>query len=88
MTIKLGDRVKDRMTGFEGIVVCHSQWITGCARLTVQPTDLHDGKRRDTECFDEPQLMVVEKGAFKLNVASDPGGPRPEPRRPETPARR
>jgi hypothetical protein len=87
MTIKLGDRVKDKMTGFEGIVVCLSQWITDCERVSVQPVKLRDGKRQDYETFDAPQLEVLKAGAFKLSFATDPGGPRPEPRRPGAPPR-
>ena len=33
----LGDEVKDTITGFKGIVVARTEWLNGCARVTVQP---------------------------------------------------
>lgn len=75
----LGDVVKDSITGFQGVVVCISQWYHGCKRVTVQPTELKDGKPIDTVTFDEPQLILVESKQHK--PLSRTGGPRPEPSR-------
>ena len=77
--INLGDAAKDSMTGFEGIVVCESQWLHGCRRLTLQPQALHDGKPVESQTFDEPQVVRVEASVFQPTVNT--GGPRPEPLR-------
>ena len=61
--IKLGDTVKDTITGFTGVVVCDSKWLHGCRRLSVQPRELKDGKPIDIQSFDEPQLELVEAPA-------------------------
>ena len=37
MEIKMGNMVKDQITGFSGIVVGHSEFITGCDKYLVQP---------------------------------------------------
>lgn len=36
----LGDRVKDRVSGFEGIVFHRSEWLTNCNTYGVKPTKL------------------------------------------------
>jgi len=51
--IKPGDRVKDLITNFEGIVVCRTEWLNKCVRICVQPEQLHDGKPIDGQTFDE-----------------------------------
>ena len=40
--IQLGDRAKDRISGFEGIVIGIGQWLHGCRRISIQPTELRD----------------------------------------------
>lgn len=60
--VELGDRVKDRITGFSGIAVARVEWLYGCERFAVQPETLaKDGKYQDNQYFDAPQLAVVAK---------------------------
>lgn len=61
--IPLGAVAQDTISGFEGVVVCRSEWLYGCVRLTVQPREMHDGKPVDTQTFDEPQLINVTPDA-------------------------
>ncbi len=77
--IELGDTARDTITGFEGVVVGHTQWIHGCVRLTIQPRTMKDGKPIDPMSFDEPQLELVSKRTALSTNAT--GGPRPEPKR-------
>ncbi len=60
--VELGDMVRDRLTGFTGIVVNQTEWLYGCVRCSVQSIDLHEGKPIALECFDYDQLVLVEKG--------------------------
>ena len=83
--IKLGDIARDRITGFEGIVIATTEWLYGCRRLTLQPQHLADGKMIDTVTFDEPQCILIHEGGAPLEVKT--GGPRPEPRRQPDPRR-
>lgn len=83
--IQLGDEVRDRVTGFRGTVVCRSEWLHGCIRITVQPKAAKD-KMPDAITFDEPTLEVV-KAAKPFSRKTDTGGPRPEPHRQENPRR-
>lgn len=79
MKIELGDKVRDQVTGYEGIAVARTEWLHGCARITVQPANLDkDGKPPETVTFDELQLTrVVEQVVASGNRGT--GGPRPEP---------
>lgn len=77
--IELGDVAKDTITGFTGVVIAETKWLHGCVRMTLQPTEMKDGKPIDTMSFDEPQLELVRRAAAK--GTSGTGGPRPEPRR-------
>ena len=58
--IKVGSRVRDRITGCEGVAVARTVWQHGCPRITVQPELLRDdGTPVDTVVFDEPQVEAV-----------------------------
>lgn len=94
--IELGSKVRDRVSGLEGIVIGRTQWLSGCDRLVVQPP-VKDGKRPDADSFDEHMLDVLEtpeqtgvKGYAQvvLETAEEgkaaallPGGPAPSVRR-------
>lgn len=93
--IELGDRVRDRISGFEGIVIGITDWLYQCRRPIVQPTTMNDGKPTGTESFDEPQLEVIERAAFAPMVQESAppvdektGGPRDTPSRRPEPRRR
>ena len=93
--IQLGDRVRDRITGFEGVVVGITDWLYQCRRPIVQSTALSkEGELLKSESFDEDQLEIVEAGAFALKVeksvpvAVQTGGPRDTPSRQSDPERR
>lgn len=61
-TPKLGDRVKDRVTGFTGIIIAHSQQLTGCDRMFVEPPVDRDGKPVQGMWVDIDLLDIVEAG--------------------------
>jgi len=79
--IELGAIVKDKITGLKGVVVARSEFIHGCARYSVQPQDLHEGRPVDVVGFDEAQLedtgKVADVGQVKEKKKKDkdPGGP-------------
>ncbi len=71
-----GDRVKCKVTQFEGIVTSISVFLNGCVRCAVQPTIDKDGKNRDALWFDLQQLEVIERAVVThvetLDVADLP----------------
>lgn len=80
--IELGDRVRDRITGFAGIAIARTDWLNGCSRFGVQPEEMKDGKCVEVDWFDVDQIEIVDKRAFrgaKAESPTKPGGPRPDP---------
>jgi len=77
--INLGDKVRDLVTGFEGIAVARTEWLNGCFRVTLQSDCLDkDGKVTPSETFDEPQLDVLIPGKVRTGPR-DTGGPADTP---------
>ena len=75
--VNLGDKVKDRVSGFCGVAVGKHDYLQGCTRITVQPAVDDNGKLPDTGTFDEPLLDVVVAGAVKpgTDIRGNAGGP-------------
>ena len=79
--VKLGQKVKDVVTGFEGIVTSRCEYMNGCVQLSVAPKVNPKEKwvKPKEKWFDESQLRVlVKKPIFKLSrnhgKSEDPGG--------------
>lgn len=68
--LKLGERVKDKITGFEGVAVARCEYLNGCISIQVQPTELKDGNMVKPAWIDETQLA---KSKAKV------GGPQERP---------
>ena len=73
--IKLGDKVKDTVSGFEGIVVTILQYLNGCTQYSVQ------GKAKKSHdmaaCYniDIQQLKKIPGGLNKVVKKRASGGP-------------
>lgn len=80
--IKLGNKVKDVITGFKGVVIGRTEWLHGCTTCGVVPQELKDGTTIDSKWFDEGRLEVV-KGKVKTHTENHdkPGGPHIAPTR-------
>jgi hypothetical protein len=81
--IEMGMKVKDRITGFVGIVTGRTTYITGCDRIIVQPPIRKDGKVPDSRYVDEPMVEVVGRSRVgevgKKIPKKRRGGPKDEP---------
>jgi hypothetical protein len=75
-TLDLGDRAKDIVTQFTGIVTARSVFLNGCARVALQSEILKDGIPTEAQWFDEVQLELVEAGVVKAGPRNT-GGPMP-----------
>ncbi len=77
MGIKLGNKVKDTVTGFEGITIARIDYLHGCCQWCVKSQALHEGKPISGVYFDEPLLEVLEPSGVPRVKGSDPtnGGP-------------
>jgi hypothetical protein len=76
--IELGDEVKDKVSGFKGVVIGWIKWIHGCDQLVIQPKVGKDGKLPDSKTFDVLALKVVRKAKKVKKPKVAKGGPRPE----------
>jgi hypothetical protein len=79
--IEIGDKVRDQITGLEGIVTGMTQWTTGCARAIVQPPVDKENKVPDGISVDVLQLAVTKPGPRHGAANTTKGGPRPTPTR-------
>lgn len=76
--VNLGDEAQDPITGYKGVCICRTEWISGCTRIGLQAPMGKDGKVPDPQHFDEPMLKVLKTQKFGP-TAKDTGGPRPAP---------
>lgn len=82
--IKLGSRVKDKMTGLEGVAVARIEYLNGCERYEIQPQGLtKEGDVRKSHWVDRQQMLVEIIQEEKTEVEDRPGGSRNAPPRRE-----
>ena len=58
--IKLGDKVKDSVTGFSGTAVARAEYLHGNPRVAVAALS-HDGKDVKEEWMDEGRLEGINE---------------------------
>lgn len=81
--IELGMRVRDPITGFQGIAVGRATWLTGCDRVAIRgEIDDDDTDRPGLHYVDAPALEIVDRnppvrGYFEAlgTIDTDDGGP-------------
>lgn len=69
----LGNRVRDKITGFHGIATSRVEYLHGCVQYGVTPQVGTDGKAVDTCYYDAPRLEYVDDGVTIKPAAT--GGP-------------
>jgi len=75
--VKLGDRAKDSITGFQGIVTAKHEYLYGCIRFCITPEELKDGTPIEGQVFDQQQLQVIKNNmASEIKESIQRGGPR------------
>ena len=73
--VKLGDKVRDSITGYEGVCTSIARFLNGCRRIGIQGNKLDkDNLPVDSYVVDETTVQVIEKKIFKT-VQEDNGGP-------------
>ena len=71
---ELGKIGKDKITGFVGILTARCEFLTGCNRYCIQPTDLKDGRPIESIYFDEAQIQIISEGIFAKEVQGEKKG--------------
>lgn len=71
----LGNRIKDLVSGVEGITTSRIEYINGCVQYSISPAADKDGKQPESFHYDQNQLEFVDDGIaakVKANVAGEP----------------
>jgi hypothetical protein len=72
MAVQLGQKVVDCLTGFTGVATAKTEYLYGCVRVLVEPTELStDGKPVEGIWLDEQRLDPTSEATT--------GGPGPVP---------
>jgi hypothetical protein len=80
--IKLGSKVKDKITGFYGTVTGFVVYISGCNQALVVPPIGEDGSFKESHWFDEQRLEVdTTVEPITLDNGDTPGCDMPAPKR-------
>ena len=64
--IKLGEKVKDKVSGIIGVAVSRIEYLNGCIQYGVQPKFKKDEDEIKTWNIDEEQLESVKKKILKI----------------------
>jgi hypothetical protein len=70
--IKLGQKVRDMVTGFEGIAVARIEYLNGCIQYCVKPKS-QNGEMPEGQYIDHQQLEVVGNGVDIVPVGATGG---------------
>lgn len=79
---QLGDTVKDKHTGFTGLMTARTEWLYGCTRVAIEAKELSkDGEVVQPQWFDIQRIELVEKAKAAEPPNEPPGGPKSDPQR-------
>jgi len=81
MKFELGEILKDKVTGFQGVAMGRTEYFTNCSHYGLCSQSLKDGKTLDWEWFAETRLIKVD-GAEKIERESRSPTSGPEPNAP------
>lgn len=73
MKYELGEKVRDKVSGFEGIIMSRTEYLHGVPLYGVQPRVSGEGVMRQAEYFSEPAIETL-----KLSDKSKPSKVRPD----------
>jgi hypothetical protein len=79
--VELGSRVRDKITGFTGVVTGRVEYLTGCNQVLVAPKCKDDGALVSSEWLDEQRVDVLPDSRVVLDNRTTPGADRPAPKR-------
>lgn len=71
--IKLGDKVRCKITGFSGIAVAKTEFINGCVQYNVLPKGESKNKMPEDMSIDIQSLEKIEVKKKKIKKSSTGG---------------
>ena len=72
--MNLGQKARDKITGFEGTIIGRAEYLTGCTQFCLAPKTTPDGSIRAAEWFDEGRLATIGGGITADAVAGERNG--------------
>ena len=76
---KCGDKVKNIINDFEGVVTKRQQWLNGCIEYTIEgkiiKSDLHGLIAKENNYWEQELEIVKNKKAVKVKGKKRSGGP-------------
>jgi hypothetical protein len=72
--IKLGLEGKDKVTGFQGIIIARVEFLFGCNQYGLAPKVTDNGEVKDTQYFDEGRIEIVGNGILPEEVKTEKDG--------------
>jgi len=60
--VKLGTRMRDTVTDFEGIAIARVEFLNGCIQYMLKPKIDKEGKSQDAIAVDSQQLIIIDDG--------------------------
>jgi hypothetical protein len=74
---KMGKLAKDRITGFQGVIIGRADYLFGCTQYCIAP-QAEKNEIKDAHWFDEGRVEVIGEGVTVEEVTGEkPGGPNP-----------
>jgi len=67
-TYGLGDVLKEKVSGFEGVVMVRAEYSTGCIHYGLQSQKLKDGNPQDWHWFDQSRLELVKRKVIIFEI--------------------
>ncbi len=77
----MGDKAKDQITGFEGVITGKAEYISGCSQVLLAPAVNKDGEFREGQWFDLQRIEVIRTKAVELDNRATPGADKQAPKR-------
>lgn len=80
---EIGDKLRHKIHGFEGIVMAYTFYSTGCIHYALASQDLDEkGEPKDWKWYDETKLEILEKktvefDSYEQTTVERKGGPAP-----------
>lgn len=61
MKFKFGQKAKDKITGFQGILTGHCEYLTGCDQYLIQPRCEKNNVFPEAQWIDEGKIIIISK---------------------------
>lgn len=73
----LGKQARDKVTGFEGVIIGKLNYLFGCAQYCIIPRAVNN-ELKESQWFDEGRIEMIGAGVSPDEVLADePGGLNP-----------